>query len=301
MKRFLILLVILFFAQHSYSQEIRTNLQTNFDSDKNLLLNHTVGYYQLLGSNLTLGVFGGYYGVHNNDIVNYYPKAGLYTSYSFLEYDTFELNLFYIFQNKTGYDALYRINPKKWISMDLLSSYTMLDVNIIDNQNNFIMSNGVTVDIIPKSWVTTTVGYIYQTIEQEIQDIDRNIYIASLNFTFNDTWGFLFNSRIRRMADGSPMFFTPNRFDTHTIGAYYGVVLFNENISLIPSFSVGRQYIKRQSGFRTDSNIYEIGIRARGWVTANMGFSLNVNYSNALHSFGSYNNNNILGSLLYKF
>lgn len=277
-KIFLILLLLLSF--NSFSQQIEVKNYVLAD-DKTSTFKYDMGYNTKYKNHN----YGAYFGIANysdsNQVILY--NFNLSSKFNFKKSEL-NINLSDNFNENNNfflYDVLLKIKPNKYLYTEILLSKDLIGTTYTIDNKYVIYSNGIVSDVyILDGIITFTGGYIYQYYT----DVNhRNIEIAKIYVKLIGDLYFFTSAKFIQFDETRSYYFSPNKFNTYTIGTFYTFKFNKDNFILKPTVYGGQQKIDNES-----KNVYAVEVKFKGWVKEKYGINLNIGYTNAANGYGYY-------------
>jgi hypothetical protein len=283
-KRIGIIIIFLFSSSLVFSQNNKIEIGSSLinDTDKNLVSKSWLGY-QRETDLFSWGTRIGNVLISDKNNKNYLNYTGLNLSSKINK--TFSINLSseqYLSEWKPFlYDGLIKVDPIEKIHLELLFSRGLIETQKALRERFSVYSNGITADyeIIDKKLILVG-GYINQ---QFTDDNNRDVYIGKLAWVVNNWFVLSSTSKLMRAHNVSTYYFSPKKFDTHTLNVYKYMALFKDNILLKTEFGGGLQQI---NDYQKD--FYYGKLLIKGNISQKLSLDLSALYSTAISEFGSY-------------
>lgn len=283
-KNIAMLAILLFSSSLVFSQNNKLELGTSLikDSDVNLVSKSWISY-QTGKDSLMFGARIGEVYISDKTNANYLSYLGLdvYTKINKTFSTNFSVEQYLSAWKPFLYDGLIKIKASKKIYMELLFTRGLIDTEKALNQKYSVYSNGLTADYeIFDNRVTIIGGYINQHFTD---DNNKNIYLGKIIWIVNDWFVLNANTKLMSTKNVSVNYFSPNKFNTYTIGVYKNMAVFNDNILIKPEIGGGLQNL---NDFQKDFYYGKLSIS--GDISKRISLDLSTLYSSAISQFGSY-------------
>jgi biofilm PGA synthesis N-glycosyltransferase PgaC len=292
-----IVLILLISSTSLFGQKNKTGSGTNllFDSDKNFTSKSWVEYSRTIDDSFSLSLKSGDFYLKDKFAHENYGFTSLKANKKWSKHFSSDICLEQMYGgwDVTLYDVKFKIDSISKFHIELFSSRTILDAVPALDDKVTIFSNGVTVDYNILKNLVIVGGVIHQSFSD---NNNRNIYLGKISWVIKDYLVIYSKSKIARIKDWNPNYFSPEMFDTYTIGTYKYLPLFKDKFLIKPDLGGGLQII-----YEEKKPYYYFGALIKGNINENISLNMNMFYSNAQSQWGNYGlfMGNI--SLYYKF
>lgn len=281
MKKLLLIAFILLQTSLIYGQSIETDSRTLIDFDNTFVQKHDIKYFHKF-SNLRLGIGAGQLHINDDSYVGYNNLA-IGVDYVG-KHQYFEVDMNYISDGNLIYESSYRLNINEILNLELSSSRNPIGTSVASQLELFSLTNGAVIDVnLMNERLTFVGGYYLQDIDNTSNNIYRDIYLFKSLYRFKNNILIENENKMMRSDKISNLFFSPLKFDKHTLGVGYPFVVFTESAVITPKLSYG---VKNLNG--DYDSLFEVEIKFRSWITDRLGFSGDIAYSNSYNNWGTY-------------
>jgi biofilm PGA synthesis N-glycosyltransferase PgaC len=279
-----IVLILLISSTSLFGQKNKTGSGTNllFDSDKNFTSKSWVEYSRTIDDSFSLSLKSGDFYLKDKFAHENYGFTSLKANKKWSKHFSSDICLEQMYGgwDVTLYDVKFKIDSISKFHIELFSSRTILDAVPALDDKVTIFSNGVTVDYNILKNLVIVGGVIHQSFSD---NNNRNIYLGKISWVIKDYLVIYSKSKIARIKDWNPNYFSPEMFDTYTIGTYKYLPLFKDKFLIKPDLGGGLQII-----YEEKKPYYYFGALIKGNINENISLNMNMFYSNAQSQWGNY-------------